>query len=224
MNSFVNNYNLNSKLYNIYGLHEIHISVDPSQIFEFKIFCNKRKYKCIFPVAFQGINKNQLMLSKWKNGTSKNAIQKAFEIEKDLKENNIAVHRVKVEALMHNNGVPIIENDLCLPYNYFEYHLKMSINDVDVINNVNYILKLFKKEYKNVYKNVKCAISFNCFKDNIRLFITLRFEGNMGSEKCETIKDGFINFIETHGIHFEGEIQKKFAIYDDNMEYDNGWL
>jgi hypothetical protein len=216
----MNNYNLNNKLINIHGLHEIHISIDPSQIFEFKIFCNKRKYKCIFPVAFNGVNKNQLMLSKWKTGTSLSSIQKANEIEAELKDNNIRVHRVKVEAMMHNKGVPEDENNLCLPYNYFEYHLKMIINNIDMIKNISYIMELFKNEHPDI----KCAISFNCFRENIKLLITLRLKGEWGSNKCEKYKDIFIDFIESKGIHFEGEIQKEFEVYDNNVSYDNGWL
>ena len=108
----------------IYGAFEIHVSVNPEQICLMKLYCAERNMKLILASATYGDNPNQLMMSKWKHGTSSVAILKAHSIATDMKDYGLEIVRVKIESMAHNKGVPLEKNTGCQNENYFEFHTK----------------------------------------------------------------------------------------------------
>jgi hypothetical protein len=204
---------------NIDGLFEIHISVKPEDIALMKLFCFKNNYKCIMASSLYGDNKNQLMLSKWKNGKSIDCLEKAKKIEKDLSDFGISVVRTKIESIISNQNVPHDENNDFDASHYFEFHLKTICNSYDLWNKINDLTLIYKNK-----NNLKCNTSFNVFNQNIKILITLRIPANYGKIKAEFYKDNLINFYKSNNIHFNDEIQKEFCIYDTNPNYDDNWL
>ena len=199
----------------IEGLFEIHITVNPEQIYELRIYCLEKNIKPILACSETGKNKNHLMISKWKNGNEEEAIQRAKEMAEEMKnEYKLKIERVKVEAIIHNKGIPqnINENE----NNYFEFHLKYSIN---YRNEIKKIIEKFNKNYCGM-----CGLSFSAFKETINLLITLRVNGKLGAINAEKLKDELINKLKSENIHTNNEIQKEYAIYDTNIDYDEGWL
>ena len=190
-----------------------------TQIAEMRLFCLENNYKCIMASSLFGNNKNQLMLSKWKNGTGHDAIEKANNIKNQLVQNHIVVDRVKVESIMSNAGVPLEPNDDHDKSHYFEYHIKTMCKDKNMWNLFESICTKFKKD-----NNIKCGISFNAFHDYIKILVTIRVGAYHGKNNAEKIKDNFIDYFKLNDVHFNDEIQKEFSIYDTNESYDDDWL
>jgi len=173
------------------------------------------KIKPIMACADSGINRNQLMISKWKNGTEKEAIERALYIANDMKSYGLIVQRIKVEAMAHNQGVPQHPNNDVSPSKYFEFHIKYHINSKADYDEIKSVCHQFDRSI---------GLSFSAFKETIKVLVTIRVSGHLGYINAEKVKDDLINKLKEHHIHSNDDIQKEFSVYDDNIKYDAGWL
>lgn len=196
----------------IEGLFEIHISVDPSQIWQLEQYCNKNKIKKIMAVAPNGKHKNQLMISKWKNGKETDVIKRANLMTDNMSEEfNLTILRIKVEAMSNSKNVPLNENDI--NDRYFEYHIKYILDNNDL-----------KKMCKHI-ENTNVAISRNIYtKTENSYLLTFRISGNKGFNNAEKIKDELIEKLKEKGFHSNDQIQKEYTVYDTNINLDDGWI
>ena len=124
----------------ISGLFEIHVTVDTDQgYYKLWEYVHKKKdMKLILATSEFGVCKEQYMISKWKNGTYKNAVDRANEIANDMAKEGINVIRIKVESMAHNDGVPVTDDDFnqllqdtetIVGKPYFEFHAKIDLQD-----------------------------------------------------------------------------------------------
>jgi hypothetical protein len=203
----------NNKYNNCKGLFEIHISVEPSQIINLKLFCLENSIKPILAVTHVGDNPNQLMISKFVKGNGCDAIIEANDIKKRMIKSGIIVKRVKVEAMISNKGVPQLPFTNKENSNYFEYHIKIPIKTIEEYNKVHSFCQL--NEY---------SISFSAFKETISILLTLRISPSKGINYVKSKLDECIIKLKDNNINFEESIQKEFSIYDDNIDYDYNWL
>lgn len=236
----------------INGLFEIHITVDQSQgLFNlWKYTYNKKDFKLILAVAENGEQKEQYMISKWKNGTYSEVIQKAKNIAIDMKQNDILVSRIKVESMAHNNGVPETEEqytefmqERANQHNsvyicgrpYFEYHAKIDLKD----NNIDDLTKWCNEKielcnnikmypYSGYYQGhaiksgTYVAYSFNLCGSKTPL-LTIRVYDHGRAHAIEQ-KNIILDDLKNKGFKIIGDIQQEFSIYDDNENMDKGWL
>jgi hypothetical protein len=163
-------------------------------------------------VAKHGENPNQLMISKWTTGTVFEAVSRAKEISDQLKDDGLDVVRVKVEAMAHNKGVPQEANSDADPAHYFEFHIKIPIDE-----------HRSWQELEDLAAAKGCAVSFNAFKDTVAALVTMRVSASRGYSKAETMKDGLLVALKAGGFS-AGEVQKEFSVFDSRPEYDAGWL
>lgn len=197
----------------INGLHEIHISVKPEEIALLRWYCKDKKIKPILASSLYGDNPNQLMISKFKHGTSKEVLDKGELIVKDMKSYGLNPIRLKIEAMMNSPGAPVGDESLWETSHYWEFHIKVPVNNSHELDKLKYICD-----------NHNSHISANVFKTELEPLVTLRLyyptTYNQAMErKAKLIKDikrG--NFELNYGIHQE------LCIYDDNQELDKGWL
>jgi hypothetical protein len=197
----------------ISGVFEIHISVDPVQITKLRLFTMKNKMKPILAVAQHGENPNQLMISKWTAGTVLEAVSRAKEIADQLKDDGLDVVRVKVEAMAHNKGVPQEANSDVDPSHYFEFHIKIPIDE-----------HRSWQELEGLAAKSGCAVSFNAFKDTVAALVTMRVSASRGYLEAQRMKDALLAALEEGGFAAGGEVQKEFSVFDSRPEYDAGWL
>jgi hypothetical protein len=197
----------------ISGVFEIHISVDPVQITKLRLFTMKNKMKPILAVAQHGQHPNQLMISKWTTGTVLEAVSRAKEIADQLKDDGLDVVRVKVEAMAHNKGVPQEPNGDADPSHYFEFHIKIPIEE-----------HRSWQELEDLAAASRCAVSFNAFKDTVAALVTMRVSASRGYREAETMKDSLLAALKGGGFVAGGEVQKEFSVFDSLPEYDAGWL
>jgi hypothetical protein len=206
----------------ITGLFEIHITVEESSMYKFRIFCMQNKLKPIYAIAEN--MKPQLMFSKYKNGTIQETIDKANSLKDSLIANGIKVLRVKVESMGLNKGVPEKENNLCTSNNYFEYHIKFPVIDSDEYYDLldivkSYIMKLPVNPLNTYSPTVFC--SFNSLKKEVVPLVTLRVDGSWGSEIANLCKDDLMSFIKSYNFHTNEGIQFEFAVYDTYKQLDS---
>src|ERR1041385_1614147 len=95
----------------IKGLFEIHVTIDhttPTGLFDLVTFTKGRTdLKRIFAVGGKGKWPNQYMISKWTNGTQEKALDHALKLTEEMRAAGMKVLRTKVEAMAHNDGVPV---------------------------------------------------------------------------------------------------------------------
>ena len=195
------------------GLHEIHITTEINDLFKLRLFCLDHKIKPILALSDYGSFPIQPMISKFKNGTSTEVIEKANKIASDMTEYGIKVIRIKVESMIHNKGVPLEKNDLCSPNNYFEFHLKFDINDSREWNTL-----------AKVCQEKGAHLSFNAFKKETIPLVTLRLAGNLGMNQAIALKDALMDHVKQAGFASNSAIQCEFSVYDNNINLDSGWL
>jgi hypothetical protein len=211
----------------ISGTFEIHITVNAENDYT-RLWSFARLHKCklILAAASNGIFPNQYMISKWVHKSSlDDAVTKAKEYAAIMiKDFQIKVERVKVEAIANAQGVPVtdeeyatISNYLCDKYNnnttpYFEFHMKVEPKNDETF-----------ADMKANCENIGAAISINmCSAKKIPL-VTLRYYG-IGRENAETNLTSFKDKLVKMGYTEPDSIQKEFSCYDDNVSIDKDWI
>ena len=197
------------------GLFEIHITVSCEDIFKLRMYCLDQKIKSIMAVSGYGEHPIQPMISKYKNGTAEEVIDKAKNMAMLMKNDYyMTVTRVKVESMMHNRGVPIERNEIWTAKEYyFEFHLKITVSS--------------RSEWTELADSARskgARLSFNTFKHETFLLVTLRLPGVFGSIEAEKKKDELMKYLKTRVFHSNDGIQQEFSVYDTNVHLDDGWL
>lgn len=206
-----------SYLYSINGLHEIHITVDTDQVAQLKLYCRKYKIKPIFAVSTEGGDSNQLMISKYKNGTSLDCIEKCFELANSMKEFGLKIKRRKVEAMMNIDGGPKgsqlpLDNCSLTLKGYWEFHIKVPVDSISEIETLDSICK---KHY--------AYISYNCFSKDFEPLVTLRLYNTSYNDSLE-LKAKLIEDIQEKNYKCNYGIKQELAVYDDNQNLDSVWM
>ena len=211
----------------INGLFEIHITVDKNDDY-YKLWSytfNKKDFKLILAVSDIGVHKEQFMISKWKNGTVSEAIDKANKIAKDMIVHGIKVERVKVESMAHNPGVPDSDEDFnkikenfVVGKPYFEFHAKIDI----MSNTLEDSIYWCNERHKSYSSEIHLAISANICGSGSPL-LTIRIYDH-GRNYSIRVKNEILDNLKKDGYKVIGNIQQEFSIYDTNDNMDKGWL
>lgn len=216
----------------IKGLFEIHITVDhlaDGGFYNLFNYVSKQgaqgAMKLIFAVAKEGIHRDQYMISKFKNGTIEEVINRADQIKKEMEDMGISILRVKVESMAFNEGVPVTEIDYTNFLNttktgkpYFEFHAKLKVDSLEKIEK---IIEEIRTGYYDLI-SVKVALSYNILGSKLPL-LTIRIY-NHGRNIALYHKDKILDQIKGYGYHITDAIQQEFSVYDTNDEFDKGWL
>jgi hypothetical protein len=199
---------------NISGLFEIHLTVKESDHYLFRQYCWDKGIKPIHIILNQGVYTQQLMLSKYKNGSETDAINRAMELKKDLEKEKMTVIRTKVEAMSTNKNVP---EDKCEEGNYFEFHFKCVIRSKDQLAFLDQLCG------KMCNENYAVGLSFNNIDEDFRPITTIRVY-NVGSKEATAIKDLVVDTIKEAGFVVNDRLDSEFVVYDDYPGLDEGWI
>lgn len=191
----------------ISGLFEIHITVDNSQIWKLRMFCQENKIKPIIAIMPYGDFNNQLMISKWITGDQEHVMSECNKLVDKMKQYGLNIVRIKIESMANNKNVPLNENNNL--GTYFEFHIKLPHCDYD--------------QLKNICDKYDAAISFSGFKDTINFLVTLRYDGCVGYVKASNHQRDFLKEFEQCG-YKSTSVQSEYVVYDDRPNYDDGWI
>lgn len=205
-------------LQKINGMHEIHITVDPSQVLLLRLFCMKNNIKDIFAVTRPGGDGNQLMISKYMRGKSMEVIRKCLETAQDMRDFGLTPIRNKVEATMHIGGGPKGNErprvsgvaSLC---GYWEFHLKL-IAPVTSLERF--------EELERVAACFGCHVSVNTFKKELVPLVTLRLR-DFTLDEAMRLKERVVDGMTEANFYFDSCVQE-LAVYDDNTALDDAWF
>lgn len=197
----------------INGLHEIHISVKPEEIALLRWYCKDKKIKPILACSLYGDNLNQLMISKFKHGTSKEVLDKGKFLVNDMKSYGLNPIRLKIEAMMNSPGAPVGDESLWDITHYWEFHIKVPVNNSHELDKLRYIILRYNAH-----------ISVNVFKTELEPLVTLRIYHPITYNEAMKGKAKLIKDIKKGGFNLNYEIHQELCIYDDNQDLDKGWL
>ena len=218
----------------ITGLFEIHITVDYSDGGFYNLFNYVSKndgMKLILAVAKEGDHRDQYMISKFKNGTEQEVIDRALQIKEEMIKENIEVLRIKVESMAFNEKVPVTDEDYKefikverIGKPYFEFHAKIKTENIQKLEEIIISLREILKRWKEneTCKSTFMALSFNLCGSKIPL-LTIRVYNN-GRHTSIRIKDFILEYLKKQDYHIVDAIQQEFSVYDTNDSLDKGWL
>ena len=209
------------KTVEISGVFEIHITVknDTSQPqqqeLDFAEACEVLKVKFVRISLPKGEHPLQLMTSSYVAGTSDAAVDAARRLAQSLQEHGFTPIRVKVEALISNEGVAEFALQDMTEQNYFEFHLKTVIRpgqDVSVLEG------LCKEHDAHFSRNAFARKS----DGTEHRFLTIR-KHTPSKEEAERCCDLCIEAVENAGFTVLST-EREFAVFDSNLTLDSGWL
>ena|SRR3990167_8586889 len=192
----------------INGIFEIHITVtQPCNEQKFIETCKLLQVKPVLIELPYGESPKQLMTSSWTKGNETTAIQTANELANKLRTEGYSVSRVKVEACASNEGVPL--HPLYGSKRYFEFHLKINIEDEAVLN-----------DSIAPYHGHLSASSLKS-QPNIK-FVTLRMYDKGKIEALQILQKLVEEISTTRNTILA--THREYAVYDSNINLDAGWV
>lgn len=198
---------------NYSGLFEYHVTVKSVDVELLTTIAETNKAKLDLIELAQGNHMVQPMITGFCKGTVQQAYDKAFNVAAQLEELDLKVTRVKLEAALVNELLPISDQDsLQHPNsNYFEFHVKLRLApdfDLKSINLVN-----------------GAQVSRNALKNNPlyqERFITLRLY-KCGKESALNTLDILLQELNKQNLDIK-KIIKEYSVYDSNVNLDQGWI
>lgn len=208
----------------IAGIFEMHVTVSGGAGVErFRQLCEELKCKTVLielNAAKAGAHlSNQLMTASHHRGDSLYDLQeRCFGMARRFVAEGFAIDRVKVEAMMSDEGVPDADADAAQrKSNYFEFHVKLALDTAD------------HEQYRRLAQ--LCAdhsahLSKNALKKmpdgREHRFVTLRLYrvGRVSAvdrlERCvAALQAGGFSIVST---------QREYSCYDSNVQLDQGWI
>jgi len=203
--------------------YEIHITIENGEVEKFKEVCNKIGVKpLLLHLHMKQDIANDLQTSSVCLGNNKSAYLESMRIKDELTKNGFQVIRVKIETVPWHPAAPNKTNNYDMPENcYFETHMAVKLNLVDVLQNENPLIQILKETA--AYHNAR--LSRNAFKiddNHMIMMVTYRnYDGLYENFLAE--KDFLFNQLLTKGFEVEKSIVE-FSIYDTKISHDNKWI
>jgi len=241
--------------YNYSGLFEIHVTVKlgalseadyTQQLDNFRAICKSKnvkpllielenlttdsnhsnaKSKLVFPT--------QMMTSSYVSGTfSKQAFSEAFRLARELAVQGYHIARVKVEAMLSDNGVPENGDEaVTLPVgNYFEFHVKVPLgiphhkHGLEMSEHMNCPSNCI---WKLCSGNFHAHLSRNAFKVHTHTQVQERFATmrmyKIGKDTALSQFNAFLTALTAQGYEILSK-QREYSVYDSNVALDQGWI
>ena len=183
--------------------------------------CKKIGVKPVYILLPRGDFPKQLMTSSYATGNRDDAIEEAKKLVKLLQADGWTVKRFKIEALASNKGVPETDEEhRALKAKgegiYFEFHYKCKCKD-----------EADKERLTEIGKKYGAHTSRSAFKKNFEdgsfiNFLTLR-ECDMGKINAMQKFEALLADLKEAQFEVTG-FEREYAVFDDNVGLDSGWL
>lgn len=202
--------------------HEIHVTVETAEVDTFRADCNAIGVKPVFLALHTKSTTpiRDVMTSQVVIGTTTAAFDAMHATENALKSKGYNVVRSKIEAAPWHPCAPTVTNRLKhAPYNYFESHIEVYVND-----GPNSLCSM--RELKNCLVDSDAHLSNNYFKstDTVKtVMVTLRrytgtYERFMF--ELEQLKER----ISGGGFTFNPKDIVEYSIFDSKTSHDSVWM
>lgn len=179
-------------------LYELHINIDPLQISDAIVYCKENKYEYINLITPESKIREHFIVTKWKEGTRNDAINKIDILSKNFIQAGLRVCRLKVEEILTKDNED---------FEYIEFHFKVPIDKMDDM-----------KILRNICKEFDAKISYVLNKTH-NPYVTIQlFKGNV-SEVLE-IRSNFIKKLKINGLPTTEKMHSEAVIYDTNPSMD----
>lgn len=151
----------------------------------------------------------QPMLTFCLMGTTEKVRGIVDKVVEDMKENQIPIIRVKIEAAAHNRGVP----EKCIdPDDYFEMHFKVPIKSRDEWNKLVRLTVPFG-----------CHLFYNPYNKTLDPVLTIRRYSSL--EELESDFEALQSVLVSPENNFLlGSIEKEYSVLDTDVGLDKNWL
>ena len=202
------------------GTFESHITIQANNKTALSIFqqlCQELKVKCLLIELPEGINNFQPMTSLYHKGSYERVLIEVNSLAELIREQGFKVTRVKIEALITNNLVPINDEEAKkLPEsNYFEFHVL-----------VNLLNKEAMEQLKAICREHQAHLSQNAFKKSVegikQYFVTMRLY-KVGKQTAKAHFSKLLTELKQQGFKLSNRLQE-YIIYDSNTLLDTGWI
>lgn len=211
------------------SLFEVHITVadDHNRGAEvFKEDCRKLGVKAILIELESGRPVHgifQYQTGFWAAGSFDEILRLIDEHSSALQQQGWRVVRQKCEVtpslLPGHINCPIENEDLekFPPQNYFEFHVKLEIPTDKRDEQMAVIRQLVEKHRAHLSRN-----AFKSFSDCEHRFVTQRVY-RKGQREAYAIIDAFVADALATSLNVV-QVQREYAVYDTNVDYDAGWV
>lgn len=151
----------------------------------------------------------QPMLTFFTTGTVDGVTKLVQEIEHDMEKHGLPVLRTKIEAMVHNEGVPPSLPD-AEGTNYYEFHFKV---DITGIADWNRLVKIITPYGAHLF--------FNPYSKTLTPIVTIRRYTSL--EDLEgTYAD--LHYLITEAGFTVSDPEREYSVYDSNVDLDRNWL
>lgn len=199
---------------------EVHVTVagsDTETLKRFESACEELGVKAIHIELARGTNPTHFITSSFHRGALSRVEGEAHEIEQRLTECGFTVSRVKIESMIRNSLVPGSDEEVARrsESNYFEFHVKIAINDTARVEALKELCDAFDAHFSRNPSNQ--------LEDGVVLhFATLRVYGAGRANACARF-DEFLDRLKSNGFVLSN-ILREYTVYDTNVSLDDGWF
>jgi hypothetical protein len=205
----------------IRGAFDLHITVNPEDVYRFRLFCEEYHVDMAYAVGFGG---QQLMTSQHTKAAGTNgltALRELFALEKLLISRNIRPIRSKLEARAQSDGVQEFLKTPLFKHHperyYFEFHFKVK-NNSKTIREAEAFEAVCAKYF------VACALNvFGKDRQTVNPLVAYRVRTSSVQKALDQCAD-VIKTLKAKGVQvIEENIHQEFVIWDTNPELDRGF-
>lgn len=211
-----------SKVPDLEGIFEVHLIVRPEDEVGLFTFCMDKEmvsltntlYFNVKPtcaLSFYGNFPKQPMLTFWFHGNSRTAVLEAKKVAITMMKRGMVVGRLKVEAMANEKTIKALEHT---SNNYFEFHFKVNILNMDEW-----------EKLRNICLPFGSHLFFNPYSKTgtMQPVVTLRrYDVNFATADADN--EMLMKKISLSGFQPPEKIQKEYSIIDSDVNYDKGWL
>jgi hypothetical protein len=202
------------------GTFEAHFTVQAADLAErerFRAACAELGVKCVLIELPHGQTRSQPMTATYHRGSLAQVVEEVARLARALADRGFAVTRLKLEAVVTNDGVPASDDEArgFPPGNYFEFHVKVALPagaDLDVL--------------RQLCRQHGAHLSSNALKRDdegrTERFATLRVHG-VGRRTAEARFDVLLDALTGAGYTLSNKL-REYTIYDSNAAADAGWI
>jgi hypothetical protein len=201
------------------GTFEAHVTVEAPDLpgrERFRALCERLGVKSVLIELPRGQTPSQPMTSSYHRGELAEVVEEVAGLAGVLRGEGFPVTRVKLEAVVTNEGVPRTdEESRRLPLsNYFEFHVKVTLPaEADL------------EPLRALCARHDAHLSRNAFRQGEgrqERFATLRLYG-MGGDRAGGRFEALREELTTAGYVLSNSL-REYSLFDSNLALDAGWL
>ena len=163
-----------------------------------------------------GKSPSQPMITFWGSGSIADQRRRANEVANEVALRGGRVVRVKIEANLENDEVPVSESEgQSEPNRYFEHHIKVLFSDIFELNALGQrVVECDARVSQNIRRQRADG--------RYERFITQRVYCH-GRVQAKSRLDRLLSLLRNGELHVM-EIEEEYVVFDSNIDTDSGWF